>query len=202
QLLYEAGGLNFSAGTADLLIAGAQLETGTFPTSYIKTQGAAATRAADAVNLADVTWLADDMTWVAQWDGIAASGTDRTFWAVDDATLNNEIITQVSAAGLTGTASTTGGTSGGSWQTPTNAGDDGASHKLAVSYDQSAGTYRWSLDGAVAVDDTGNTILAASAVSRLAIGHRKIAALANGQLLRLIAIPGFKSATDVQALST
>lgn len=44
-------------GTGDIYVWGAQLEVGPFPTSYIKTEGAAATRAADTAYVDGAGWL-------------------------------------------------------------------------------------------------------------------------------------------------
>lgn len=95
-------------GASGIYIWGAQLETGTYPTSYIATTTAQVTRAADTSTSAQVTRAADvatmtgtnfsnwyrqdEGTFVASYSQIAdiTSGYPRA-WAVGDGTNNNYI---------------------------------------------------------------------------------------------------------------
>jgi hypothetical protein len=59
-------------------IFSAQLENGQFPTSYIETTGASATRAADVVQFADLSWLTQGVgTMLVEFEGadVAPAGT-------------------------------------------------------------------------------------------------------------------------------
>ena len=77
-------------------IWGAQLEEGSFPTSYIKTTGSTATRSADiaSIPLADFGFNADEGSWLMQFQAKAISGTvgnPMTVLAASDNTTSNRI---------------------------------------------------------------------------------------------------------------
>ena len=55
-------------GTSGVYVEYAQLEEGSFHTSPIKTSGSAVTRAADKVQFSDLTWAADEGTWLIATD--------------------------------------------------------------------------------------------------------------------------------------
>jgi hypothetical protein len=77
-------------------IWGAQLEAGTFPTSYIKTEAIALTRAADIASMTGTNFSSwynqSEGTFVAKYSSASpgTSGFDRV-WNVDDGTNNNTI---------------------------------------------------------------------------------------------------------------
>jgi hypothetical protein len=70
-----------------------QLETGSFKTSYIPTNGTAVTRSADVVQITGTNFSSwynpTEGTVVAS--GIAATASDSTFFTIDDNSLNNRI---------------------------------------------------------------------------------------------------------------
>lgn len=89
--LTHAGG----AGTVESTVAwGAQLEMGAFPTSFIHTNGASATRQADVVSLNQTTWLDPSVgSFVAFAERNSGHSSDATYpiFSVDDGTANNAI---------------------------------------------------------------------------------------------------------------
>ena len=80
---------------------GAQLEAGSIATSPILTYGAAATRAADTLNVLDSGWINQtEGTLVADWIIPATTGT-RTAWHLTDGGSADRLIVQASAGGTT-----------------------------------------------------------------------------------------------------
>lgn len=78
------GGANFGSGTGGVLVSGFQYEVGNFPTSYIPTEGAAVTRAADnptrvlgdEYNRSDFTLYAEGVSYIPDLNGsVSYNGT-------------------------------------------------------------------------------------------------------------------------------
>jgi hypothetical protein len=69
-------------GSSGIYVWGAQLELGAFPTSYILTTASSATRAADVITFADLTWFdgASDSVYT-EW--IAKNVNNAKVWAFD-----------------------------------------------------------------------------------------------------------------------
>jgi hypothetical protein len=99
-------------GTSGFYIWGAQFELGTYPTSYIPTTTAAATRPADIVTFSDLTWF-DGATTSIMADWIATNVNDAVIWAFDaanDKALVEKTGMSPSIAGATVTDTVTRGT--------------------------------------------------------------------------------------------
>ena len=79
-------------GTESVIIYGAQLEAGAFPTSYIPTAGATATRSADVASIpvADFGYNQSEGTVVVEGQTIE-SNADSRFFTLSDGTNNNRI---------------------------------------------------------------------------------------------------------------
>jgi len=80
--------------TEEIYIYGAQLEAGSFPTSYIKTTGSTATRSADVASIpvADFGFNADEGTVVCQVQHFTTeSSTAHAPFGFDDGTSNNRM---------------------------------------------------------------------------------------------------------------
>jgi hypothetical protein len=80
-------------GTSDLYVWGAQLEAGSFPTSYIKTTGATVTRSADVASIpvADFGYNQSAGTLFAVAQNIAGNTTDPRVVVLSDGTSDNRI---------------------------------------------------------------------------------------------------------------
>jgi len=113
--LSVSNGSDFAGdGTSGILVWGAQLETGTYASSYIKTAGATATRAADVltVPLANVAGFnAAGYTMVVDMRQIVTINANRYFMSVTDGTSNN--FSGISNLGVTDNLFRNSMTSGG-----------------------------------------------------------------------------------------
>jgi hypothetical protein len=82
-LVNDDNSFNFLGdGTSGFYQWGAQIELGTYPTSYIPTTTAAATRPADIITFSDLTWFdGTNTSIVAEW--VATNVNDAVIWAFD-----------------------------------------------------------------------------------------------------------------------
>jgi hypothetical protein len=82
-------------GTGTIFLWGAQLEAGAFPTSYIPTTTAAATRNADVASITGANFSSwyrqDEGTLFTEYRDPGVSGTNRTPCVITDGTSNNRI---------------------------------------------------------------------------------------------------------------
>jgi hypothetical protein len=157
-------------GTSGVHAWGAQLEAGAFPTSYIATTTAAATRAADVVSITGSAFS----SWYSQsegtiyYDGTVSQGLAAFpwFYNITDGTINNSIGTYQHTSGIYGTLST-----GGTAITPdasvlfTPVSGAAAKHALAVKTSDTRAAYNGTLSAA-------QTTTVMPVVNQLAIGQR------------------------------
>jgi hypothetical protein len=78
-------------GTSGVYIWGAQLEAGSYPTSYLKTEGSAVTRSADAANGAEATFNDSEGVLMAEISALANDGTYRGI-SVSDGNISNWVL--------------------------------------------------------------------------------------------------------------
>lgn len=88
QYGFEVRG-NHTENSADILIYGAQLEAGSYATSYIKTSGSAVTRNADACNNAETTF--NDSEGVLYAEFKSEDTTNYKLISISDGTDNNRV---------------------------------------------------------------------------------------------------------------
>jgi len=123
-----------------------QVETGAFPTSYIPTTGAAATRADDIATMSLGSWYnasVGSLYTENTWNGVRPSSFPRVV-EMDDGT-NNNIITHLVATGVGRVYSA--GTAGGvqQWQMGPNVYASNTTFKMASSW--SAGSQLYAING-------------------------------------------------------
>jgi len=87
------GGLNTSAA-GDVLIYGAQLESGSYPTSYIPTYGSSVTRSADVMNITSATDIIGQTEGTIFWDfqlDVLVTGNEAILYLDNGAGFSNNI---------------------------------------------------------------------------------------------------------------
>lgn len=170
-------------GTSGLLAWGAQLEAGAFPTSYIPTTTAAATRSADVASIEGSNFSSwyrqDEGTMFAEMDRNTAISTLTTVVSINDNSANNRLYNfrQDSASALT-VISVTGGTLDASpGVTLAN-----TSNRNRVAAAQSLNNLAAVANGGTAVPDTS---VAMPTVNQVQIGNVTGTSFFNGTIRRL-----------------
>ena len=169
-------------GTRGILLWGAQLEVGTFPTSYIPTTTATVTRAADVASITGTnfsSWYRQDEGTIFVEGATSASTASPILFQADDGTANERI--QVRRNGTTNASSllvTDGGTTQANFSvTGYNANTIG---KTCAMY--SLNDFQLSFNGTLGTADTNGTL---PTVDRAFIGSASSPVYANGPIKRL-----------------
>lgn len=185
-------------GTSGLYAWGAQIEAASFPSSYIPTTTAAATRAADlpAVSGSAFTsvWNAREGTFLVKGRTPLNAATSHVLWQVDDGTSDNRILVYRSNVGQIVMQCVVGGVSVVSSILGTVAIDTDFSVAVAWAVNDFAG----SLNGAAVVTDTSATV---PAVTALRIGHLNGSLQWGGPEARITYLPRRQSNAALQAMT-
>lgn len=181
-------------GTSGLYIWGAQLEAGAFPTSYIKTEAATVTRAADSA----VMTGANFSSWYRQDEGcfvVRASTINPSssrFFEIDDGNINNRLAMLKAANSTTQMLTMSDGAAA-----TANAVTLGNVFSVAAAYKANDLAICLS-GGAVSTDATASL----PSSIRMAIGARADgSANLNGHISRIAYHPKRLSNTELQALT-
>lgn len=161
-----------SAGALTLTVTGtvqfAQLELGTFATSYIPTTSTSLTRNADVVSMTGANFS----DWYNATEGTFVAGLlipviagGNYFFSATDGTINNEIAPRATGAAAVISSVNTGGAP----QAGITAGTMVANTATTVSFAYKVNSFASALNGAVAQTDTSGTV---PTVDRLIIGAR------------------------------
>lgn len=189
-------------GDDGILLYGAQIEAGSFPTSYIPTTGAAATRASD---LAEIPTSAfgynnDAGSVAVEFKSNKPSSLDYGAFVLSDGGVSNQILHFTSSADHRG-----GSINSGNVDVNIGAGSRGAPSELvkfAIGF--SDNNFAASLNGATAVTDTSVTI--PSGLSKLALGYyyatNPNSNLLNGHIKSIQYYPRQLTDTQLQELTT
>jgi len=151
-------------GTSGIYVWGAQVEAGSFPTSYIKTTGSTASRSADvaSIDVDQFGYNQNEGTFVSEFQAKASNGTIgnlMTVFAASDNTTSNRIRAN-STQGLEVAVS------GVAQATLSSSFTANFEHKYASAYKEN--DFAFSQDGGTASTDTSGTI---PAVTQLEIGR-------------------------------
>lgn len=165
------GAANYPGTGLTLVVHGAQVEAGAFPTSYIPTTGAAATRAADVATVTGIgSWFnANEGSAVAEF--VPQASSVDAYAAVLSAGTGSSNRIQITARRGSGSTSGFAVVSGGAATVDMvlAANVAGAVTKLAASY--KADDFKATINGATLVTDTAGA-LPATAPDRLTLGSR------------------------------
>lgn len=175
---------------------GVQLETGAFPTSYIPTTSASATRAADIATMTGAnfsSWWGAAVGTIAVTATSPASGT-RVVWQADDGTANNRITIYT-----TGTTVMADVVTGGVTQASLNLGTITANTAFKVAMRYGANDFSASLNGAACVTDTAGTV---PTVDRARLGADTTGNYLCGTIASLKAYQSGLGDTDLRSLAT
>lgn len=194
----DIGPFDVSAGS-DVVAIGGWMESGQPSSPILSNPSGTSSRSADIVIETDMSWLGNDMTWVMSWANVFQNGNNRRLFELSDGTSGNSIGIHLASTGVLQAFSIVGG---GFISGPAvTEAVDRLGHSAALSYDQSAGSWQLSMDGATAVEASGAALLGSGVVSQLSIGSRSTGAFhLGGNLRKLTAIPGYLSSSEVEEL--
>ena len=163
-------------GTSGIHLWGAQVEAGAFPTSYIATTGATATRSASLADLISSAIANNIRTLYLEFRS-PASGT-RGVVSLNDNTANERVNVLTS-----GTDPRLIVVDGGVEQANVNGGTVTANQRTRVAVRINANDFAISINGGAVVTDTSGTL---PTVDRLMLGRTQAGEYLNGTLARVI----------------
>lgn len=174
---------------------GAQVEIGDFPTSYIPTTTASATRNADTATVSTLTpWFnATEGTLLAQFTFFSPAVGEKTAVALDDNTTNDNIRLRTFATDAKFTV-----TDGGVSQADITAGTVASNTTYRIAGAYKVNDFAASLNGGTVQTDTGGTV---PTVDRLRLGTNQAGLILNGHLGRVVFYPRRLSNAELQAIT-
>jgi len=185
-------------GNGTILLWGAQLEAAAFPTSYIPTTTAAATRSADVASITGASFS----SWYNQTEGtVFAEFMPRTFsqasglLSLDDGTTSERLQTRLNTSGNGTFVVADGGSVQANFGTTASAALN-TKGKLATSF--AANSFKASLNGGVVASDTAGTL---PTVTQAVIGNAVGAFVFNGPLSRITFWPKELSESTLQQVT-
>ena len=206
-LLHDGSSLTYEGdGTSGLYVWGAQLETGSFATSYIKTEGSQVTRAAEAVwvDTSSFPFVREKGTLFVEYrTGKSRLGQVPVCIDQDNSVSNSILLFDDESNSPTHNRAVAQMRSGGNVVLSLNLTDVNgtardAVHKMAVSWED--GYFAASLDGGDAI--TGAPANLPETLTRLLIGRHANTAWLDGHVRRIAYYPRCLSDTELQALTT
>jgi|688.fasta_scaffold178186_2 hypothetical protein len=182
---------------AGVYVWGAQLEAGLFPTSYIPTTTAAATRAADSAVVTPISSFYNGTESTVFSETSAASvAFDSTVLAINNTTQNEQLDHRYGIAGLN-TRVRVGGVNQAAF-TLGSAPVSGTVYKLIGAYKQN--DFAFSVNGSTASTDSLGDM--PTGLSQMEIGRRTNSGILTGHIRKLAYWPKRLSDTLLQQLTT
>ena len=208
-VIYLVSGTNTYTGNgySGIYIWGAQLEAGSFPASYIKTEASQVTRAADAASMTGANFSSwyrqDEGTVYSEWNSAGSQGNGNLIaYSISDNTFDNSQHLIVATSGASNQTSFSVRSSA-----TTSASTVIAGAYTNYSYRKTATTYQVNNfaaaanGGAVVTDTSGN---APYAVNRLYIGASWVGSsnFLNGTIRKLAFYPARLTNAQLQGLTS
>jgi hypothetical protein len=195
-----SGVFSYGGTGRDVYIWGAQVEAGAFPTSYIKTTSAQATRSADSASMTGTNfsewYRQDEGSVIVEAQNYDNNGTDPKLFTISDGTGNNRIRIDIDngnnfriVVSYNGSAQTSESTSFTGYA---------SFYKAVMAY--AVNDFKGYIDGGYELTDTSGTI---PLVDRLFIGadNNGAGGFINGHMKRLAYYPARLTNAQLQALT-
>lgn len=196
-----------TAGTLTLTVSGsvtnAQLEAGSFPTSYIPTTSASVTRSADVASLATSSFPYSSTTGTViinatppNYPAATSGGINPTVFSLTDGTLNNRIMILRAVGTIDPTFRVSVAGADQALFAPATTGNwpNGATRTVAVAW--AANDFAMSVNGGAVATDTSGTI---PTVNVLSLGNIASGGLFNGYIRQITYIPRRLTNAELQA---
>ena len=185
-------------GTSGIYIYGAQLEAGSFPTSYIKTTGSTATRSADVASIpvADFGFNSTEGTVVATIDrsGLQTSGNRYAWQLFESANARTAIYLSPSQEAIFSIE-------GGTQQVNTGIGSSVVNQETKLAFAFATNNFAGCRNGATVVTDTSGTFNG-NGYTTLQIGNNNGSEVFTGHLKSIQYIPKRLSNAKLQELTS
>ena len=200
-LMSDSSTTNYTGdGTSGLYIWGAQLEAGAFPTSYIPTTTAAATRSADSAVVTPISSFYNpvESTIFSELSGTSVA-FDSTILAINNTTQNEQLDQRLAITSVT-SRTRVGGVNQASIAgvNPVVAPVSGTTYKFASAH--KLDDFAASMDGATVVTDTSGNM--PSGLSHMEIGRRDGSGLLTGHIRKIAYWPKRLTNTLLEQLTT
>lgn len=194
------GGSNSYQGVtgSGIYIWGAQLEAGSFATSYIPTTSASATRAIDVAAVASIPTPSAGHTLFVEFEPIGFGVSNQALVQFDDGTQSNRSFIFIAISGLLTHLCQTGGVTQANDLIGGSAVTVGTVYKAALRVE--ANNFRGAVNGALGTLDSSGTIPTAPTVFRPGTNSAG-ATPANSYIKRAQLIPRALSDAELQALT-
>lgn len=183
-------------GTSGIYIWGAQIEEGSFPTSYIPTSGSTVTRSADVASIATSAFGFNEDEGTVFVEGRTSSSLISALFTINDNSINNRISQRLTGSNVQALIVNEGTT-----QSSINVSNHiiGSFSKSALTYQEN--NFNNASQGTLGTADTSGTV--ASSLTQIELGtSRSPSNMLNGHIKKLQYFPRRLSDTELQEITS